>query len=68
MSERVRSDDEKLQRPLYPQERTFVLRFDRTTDLGAGTFRGKLEEVASSGRHHFASLAELLEHLGKLID
>lgn len=55
-------------RPLFPSERTFVLRFDRTADLAAGRWSGKLEEVATSGRHSFADVAELLEHLRKLVD
>ena len=54
--------------PLFPQERTFVVRFDRTTDFAAGRCAGRLEPVVTSGRHSFADLAELLDHLRKLID
>lgn len=57
--------DEEL--PLFPQERIFVVRFDRTTDLAAGRCAGKLEAVATTHQHSFADLAELLEQLRKLI-
>jgi hypothetical protein len=53
--------------PLFPQERIFVVRFDRTTDLAAGRCAGKLEVVATTGQHRFTDLAELLEQFRKLI-
>ena len=64
----TRLEEDESERPLFPQERTFVVRFDRTTNLAAGRCAGKLEAVAHSGRHSFADLAELLEHLRKLIN
>ena len=68
MSSRAATSDEKVEAlPLFPQERTFVVRFDRTTDLAAGRCAGKLEAVATTGRHSFSDLAELLEQLRKLI-
>jgi hypothetical protein len=66
MSRHVIPEDDNL--PLFPQERTFVVRFDRTTDLAAGRCAGRLESVATSGRHSFADLAELIEQLRRLLD
>jgi hypothetical protein len=60
--------DEQNQLPLFPHERTFIVRFDRTTDLAAGRCVGKLEVVATSDRHSFADLAGLIEQFRMLID
>ena len=60
-------NDEKTQGPFYPEARTFILRFDRTADLCAGRWTGKLEEVESNGRHRFTDLVQLLQHLHKLV-
>jgi len=60
-------DDEKSGLPLFPQERTFIVRFDRTTDLAAGRCAGKLELVATSDRYRFADLAGLIEQIRMLI-
>jgi hypothetical protein len=68
MSDRTATGQEKHEGiPLFPQERTFVVRFDRTTDMAAGRCAGKVEAVATTGKHSFTDLAELLEQFRKLI-
>jgi hypothetical protein len=68
MSRAASTDDkDESTMPLYPHERTFVVRFDRTTDFADGKCAGKLEAVATNSRHSFEDLTQLLGHLRRLV-
>ena len=58
----------KLQTALpFSPYRAFVVQFRRETDVACGRLNGRVEHVVSGQATHFASLAELLAFIGRVL-
>ena len=53
--------------PALPVWKAFVVQFSRETKLARGAFSGRVEHISSGRRAQFASTAELIAVLGRLL-